>query len=556
MKILTFMMKYSKGIVILSIVAGLVSGICNTGLVALVHNILGRGKDRPMYLLVVYIGLCLLLPLSRFTSQLLLTQLSQRGIFELRLQMSRQILSAPLRRLEEVGSARIMSSLTDDLFIITTTLISIPVLCMQLAVVIGCLAYMAWLSWTAFLTVLVFMALGILSFRAAVNKATKYMIMARRDADVLFRHYRALNDGAKELKLHRLRRNTFINEVMRTTALSLRRNNVTGTGIMAVASSWYQILFFTLIGLLLFVLPLIQGVDSGLLTGYVLAIFYMLIPFEDLTGLIPSMARANISLQRIDELGISLTSDVKEKEVESGKPDQYWQRLELNGVTHSYHNERDGSTFTLGPIDFAFKPGELVFLVGGNGSGKTTLAKLLSGLYIPEKGDISLDGTPITDENRDEYRQFFSAVFYDFFLFETLLGLDPEKLDDRARDYLTQLQLDHKVQIKEGELSTIDLSQGQRKRLALLTAFLEDRPFYIFDEWAADQDPVFREVFYLQILAELKRKNKTVLVISHDDRYYHLGDRVIKLDYGKIVAPQQVPQPVERAFAGVTGQIN
>ncbi|HEY0762323.1 MAG TPA: cyclic peptide export ABC transporter [Pyrinomonadaceae bacterium] len=556
MKILTFMMKYSKGIVILSIVAGLVSGISNTGLVALVHNILGRGKDRPGYLLATYIGLCFLLPLSRFTSQLLLTQLSQRGIFELRLQMSRQILSAPLRRLEEVGSARIMSSLTDDLFIITTTLISIPVLCMQLAVVLGCLAYMAWLSWTAFLTVLVFMALGILSFRAAVNKATRYMIMARRDADVLFRHYRALNDGAKELKLHRSRRNTFINEVMRTTALSLRRNNVTGTGIMAVASSWYQILFFTLIGLLLFVLPLIQVVDSSLLTGYVLAIFYMLIPFEDLTGLIPSMARANISLQRIDELGISLTSDVKEKEVESGKPDQDWQRLELNGVTHSYHNERDGSTFTLGPIDFAFKPGELVFLVGGNGSGKTTLAKLLSGLYIPENGDISLDGTPITDENRDEYRQFFSAVFYDFFLFETLLGLDPEKLDDRARDYLTQLQLDHKVQIKEGELSTIDLSQGQRKRLALLTAFLEDRPFYIFDEWAADQDPVFREVFYLQILAELKRKNKTVLVISHDDRYYHLGDRVIKLDYGKIVAPQPVPQPVERAFAGVTGQIN
>jgi putative pyoverdin transport system ATP-binding/permease protein len=553
MKILTFMMKYSRGIVILSIIAGLISGISNTGLVALVHNILGQGNNRPEFLLFAYIGLCLLLPLARFTSQILLTQLSQKGIFELRLQMSRQILAAPLRKLEEVGSARIMSSLTDDLFIITTTLISIPVLCMQLAVVVGCLAYMAWLSWTAFLTVLVFMALGILSFRAAVNKATRYMIMARSDADVLFRHYRALNDGAKELKLHRTRRNKFINEIMRTTALSLRRNNVTGTGIMAAASSWYQILFFTLIGLLLFVLPSIQTVDSNLLTGYVLAIFYMLIPFEDLTGLIPSMARANISLQRIEQLGISLTSDVKEKEEDSGKPDQYWERLELQGITHSYHNERDGSSFTLGPIDLTFKPGELVFLVGGNGSGKTTLAKLLSGLYIPENGEISLDGTPITDDNRDQYRQFFSAVFYDFFLFESLLGLDPEKLDDRARDYLTQLQLEQKVQVKDGALSTIDLSQGQRKRLALLTAFLEDRPFYIFDEWAADQDPVFREIFYLQILLELKAKNKTVLVISHDDRYYHLGDRVIKLDYGQIVTPQQLPQTAERAFAGVTG---
>jgi putative pyoverdin transport system ATP-binding/permease protein len=549
MKILIFMMKYSRGIVILSIVAGLVSGLSNTGLVALVHNILSRGQNRPEFLLFAYIGLCLLLPLARFTSQILLTQLSQKGVFELRLQMSRQILSAPLRRLEEIGSPRIMSSLTEDLAMITNTLISVPVLCMQLAVVMGSLVYMAWLSWKAFLVVLVFMALGILSFRTAVKKAMQYMILARKDSDVMFRHYRALNEGAKEFKLHRTRRNTFINEVMRTTALSLRRNNVTGNGIMAFASSWYQIIFFTLIGLLLFVVPKIQTVDSNLLTGYVLAIFYMLIPFEDLTGLIPRMARANISLQRIEELGLSLTTDVKENEDEHRKADQYWKRLELKGVTHSYHNERDGSTFTLGPIDFTFKPGELVFLVGGNGSGKTTLAKLLSGLYMPEKGEISLDGTPITDQNRDDYRQFFSAVFYDFFLFESLLGLDPEKLDDRARDYLEQLQLDHKVKIKEGELSTIDLSQGQRKRLALLTAFLEDRPFYIFDEWAADQDPVFREIFYLQILSELKAKNKTVLVISHDDRYYHLGDHVIKLDYGKIVTPQQLPQPAEMAYA-------
>jgi putative ATP-binding cassette transporter len=556
MRILAFMMKYSRGIVILSIIAGLVSGAANTGLVALVHNILRVGRDRPQFLVLAYIGLCLLLPLARFTSQILLTQLSQKAIFELRLQMSRQILAAPLRRLEEIGSARIMSSLTDDLFIITNTLSSVPVLCMQLAVVVGCVVYMAWLSGTAVLAVVVFMTLGILSFRAAVKRALRYMRLARADTDVLFGHYRALNDGAKELKLHRTRRNIFLDEVLRTTALSLRRNNVTGNGIMAAASSWYQILFFTLIGLVLFVLPLIQTVDNSLLTGYVLAIFYMLIPFEDLTGLIPAMARASISLQRIEELGVSLTSEVKEKEEETSRPDQYWDRLELKGVTHSYRKERDGSSFTLGPIDFTFKPGELVFLVGGNGSGKTTLAKLLSGLYVPEEGEISLDGTPITDQNRDKYRQFFSAVFYDFYLFESLLGLDPEKLDDRARDYLTQLQLDHKVQIKEGALSTIDLSQGQRKRLALLTAFLEDRPFYIFDEWAADQDPVFREIFYLQILLELKAKGKTVLVISHDDRYYHLGDHVIKLDYGKIVAPQQLPYPPERAFAVVPGQIS
>jgi len=139
------------------------------------------------------------------------------------------------------------------------------------------------------------------------------------------------------------------------------------------------------------------------------------------------------------------------------------------------------------------------------------------------------------------YRQHFSVVFSDFFLFENLLGLNSNKLEADANKYLSQLQLSHKVQVKDGALSTIDLSQGQRKRLALLTAFLEDRPFYVFDEWAADQDPLFRDVFYLQILPELKARGKTVLVISHDDRYYYLGDRLIKLDYGQIERDADLP---------------
>src|SRR5438128_1629868 len=165
-------------------------------------------------------------------------------------------------------------------------------------------------------------------------------------------------------------------------------------------------------------------------------------------------------------------------------------------------------------------PGEIVFLTGGNGSGKTTCAKLLTGLYTPDSGEVRFDGRPITDENRAFYRQYFSAVFYDFYLFDRLLGLDVQPFDPRIPRYLCLLQLDRKVQVDNGFLSTTDLSQGQRKRLALLTAYLEDRPIYLFDEWAADQDPGFKEVFYHQLLPELKRRGKTVVVISHDDRYF------------------------------------
>ena len=67
----------------------------------------------------------------------------------------------------------------------------------------------------------------------------------------------------------------------------------------------------------------------------------------------------------------------------------------------------------------------------------------------------------------------------------------------------------------------------------MIIALLEDRPFYIFDEWAADQDPLFRKKFYEIIVPKLKKDNKIIFLISHDDMYFYLADRHIKLDTGK-----------------------
>src|SRR5262249_21765727 len=264
-------------------------------------------------------------------------------------------------------------------------------------------------------------------------------------------------------------------------------------------------------------------------------LLYLMTPLQVIMNSLPNLGRANVALQKVEKLGLELTEKGTEKE--SPSPSVLpadWRLLELDGVTHVYRREGEKDIFTLGPIDLTLRPGELVFLTGGNGAGKTTLAKLLVGLYVPESGEVRFNGQTVTDENREFYRQHFSVVFSDFHLFESLLGLDAPDLDDRVRDYLDQLQLSHKVEIKDGKLSTIDLSQGQRKRLALLTAYLEDRPIYVFDEWAADQDPLFKQVFYYQLLKDLRSRNKAVLVISHDDHYYDVADTIIKLEYGQI----------------------
>ncbi|WP_194813473.1 ATP-binding cassette domain-containing protein [Nocardia sp. XZ_19_385] len=221
---------------------------------------------------------------------------------------------------------------------------------------------------------------------------------------------------------------------------------------------------------------------------------------------------------------------------------------DVNGHKRIHHGGADGMPmpmaplpspdtdegFHLGPLDLVFEPGQITFIVGGNGSGKSTLAKLITGLYVPRTGRLALNGEQIDHENIEWFRQNSSAIFTDFHLFEEYLGFDRPDLDAEVRRYLEELQISHKVTVENGRLSTIDLSQGQRKRLALLTALLEDRAIYIFDEWAADQDPKFRDVFYREILTSLKQRGKTVIVITHDDRYFDCADQLVKLDFGRV----------------------
>lgn len=195
--------------------------------------------------------------------------------------------------------------------------------------------------------------------------------------------------------------------------------------------------------------------------------------------------------------------------------------------------------FHLGPVNLSIKQGDIVFIVGENGCGKTTLIKLLLGLYAPQQGTISLDGKPVTAENRDDYRQLFTTIFADYYLFDDVIQGDRPVPADASR-YLERLEIAHKVSIRDGVFSTTDLSTGQRKRLALVSAWLEERPVLVFDEWAADQDPTFRRIFYTELLPDLKRLGKTIIVISHDDRYFDVADQLIHMAAGKVQQENRV----------------
>jgi putative ATP-binding cassette transporter len=538
MALITFLLRSSRLMILLATLVGIISGLSSAALIALIHRALSSSADTAAPLVWGFVGLGLVRFASGIAAEVLLIYLAQNAILRLRLGLSRKILATSLRHLEELSAHRLTAALVDDVTSISIALTNIPLLCINVVVILGCLIYLGWLAWTILLAVIYVLIFGIITYQIASMKGIHHLKLAREQWDRLVDHFRALVEGTKELKLHRRRRETFLSKLLKDTATTLRRHNIAGMSLYVVAGSWGNLLFFVLVGLLIFALPDLRDFNRQTLTGYVLVLLYMMAPLSVTLNVLPNLARANVALKKLETLGLTLAAHGTDDLPAQSKLNHLWERLELSGVTHSYHREREDSSFVLGPIDLSFRPGELIFLIGGNGSGKTTLAKLLTGLYIPETGEIRLNGQLITEENRESYRQHFSAIFTDFYLFESLLGLDHPELDQLAQKYLAQLQLDHKVQVVDGNLSTTALSQGQRKRLALLAACLEDRPFYIFDEWAADQDPHFKEIFYEHLLPELKSKGKTALVLSHDERYYHIADRIIKLDYGKLVSTQ------------------
>jgi putative ATP-binding cassette transporter len=533
--------RYSKSLVAGMFVAGVAGGASNVAVLAIINQSLARpGRTGVVWL---FATLCLVLAANKFISQVLMIRFATGTVQDLRLQISHRILASPLRHLEQIGTNRLFAAFTEDVPTLMNALTQIPNLCINLIIVAGCLGYAAWLSWKLFLLVVASMAVGMAGYHLLEQRSSALLRSARNEATKLLKGFRGLITGVKELQMSRQRRAAFLTEDIQRRQEKASRDRIAATRNYAIAEGWGELIFYLVIGLLLFLFSSLNGASSIVLTGYVLVFVYMMTPLQFILNTFPTVSQANISIDRIQQLDLNLlnANDGKTEDGERSPVLTQWRMLEMKNVSHTYRHEKDGTEFTLGPINLQILPGEMVFITGGNGSGKTTLIKLLVGLYRSQQGEILLDGQVIRDEDRDGYRHLFSAVFADFFLFDELHGM--RDLDRKANAYLSYLQLENKVNIKDGMLSTIDLSQGQRKRLALLVAYLEDRPIYVFDEWAADQDPTFREVFYRQILPDLQQRGKAVIVVTHDDRYYHMADRLVKLDYGRlesdVVSPRQ-----------------
>ncbi|MCW3844164.1 cyclic peptide export ABC transporter [Micromonospora yasonensis] len=558
MSLFAYLLRYRRGPFLLAIVAGVISGGTGAAFIAMVNLALDADGAPSPKLIWGYLALCLATLLTRFVSQALLYRLSQGAIEHLRRRLVDGILGAPLRAVEKIGNARLYSALADDVVVIADALPGLPGICSGAAFVLVAIAYLVIVSPVVALATGGAVVVGVLLYLLMSASGLGALKAARTEQDALFGQFRAVTEGIKELKLHRDRRTALIERELADTAAAYRRHSVFGLSVYEGATGGGQGVFFAFIGLLLFAFPAWFALTGQTLAACVLILLFAVSSLQGVLVWFPALGRASVALATIEERLAALVPGDGEPAGRTppatGTPATAnafagWRGIEFRGVSHVYPGPK-GEEFVLGPLDFEFRRGEILFVVGANGSGKTTLAKVLTSLYPPEQGVVRVDGVEVTPANREDYRNLFSAVFSDFHLFDTLLGLPGADRAAQAQHYLHRLQLDHKVRIVGDRFSTTALSLGQRKRLALLVAYLEDRSFYLFDEWAADQDPVFKDFFYRELLPELRDRDKAVVVISHDDRYFHAADRLVRLDYGQISAEEV---PLGQAMAGRPG---
>jgi putative ATP-binding cassette transporter len=472
--------------------------------------------------------------LSVFLAQSLGSLLGQHLAFLVKKRLLAELVdkltSVPLAQLERIGEGRLSVALTQDLRTITLALPAAILMIRHCVFVLLYLAYLASLAFVPFLwTICIFLL--VIGFLVLCHQ--RGMRLAHSSRQFLESQATLLRDvvyGAKELRLNSSRR--------RTISEQIAEGNTAQSSHLMRMYFWFTaggsivyLLLFVVLGFLIYT-GFGAAWDAGLFGAYVLATLLLVGPIHALATsseqLGPAVAAVTQIDQLIDQLHDRGAQDTKISHVwNDARRD--WKTLELKSLVYRYGGRHE--PFQLGPIDLVVNRGQILFLVGGNGSGKTTLVKLIAGLYEPQSGSIRLDGEPVGGETRPHYRERFAAVFSDFCLFE---GLGDTALDIQSADYeswLRALELDRLLKGGQTVMDAVSsFSTGQRKRVALLSALLQDRSICLFDEFAADQDPTAKEFFYRRVLANLASSGKLVIVVTHDHRYLSAADCVLWLE--------------------------
>lgn len=533
MKLIWSLARYAPVTFIASIFVNALSAVAGMAAIACIFH----ANDPYPYIFSMFVAFGLVSIISRFIADYLISLIGRSFISKIRTDITNGMIASDLADVEKIGVSRLTRTFTSDISTVGVAVTGILFAISNMFISIACIVYLFYLSINASVFIIVSIFLGALLYYFLVKRGSAHVVQTFRNVDSLQRLFVSIAQGVSQIKLNSRARQRVVAEGHESIK-SINSSFSSGYNWFAASERMIQMLSYILLGSVAFVIMYPTNETAAL--QYCIVLIYLFGPLLGMVQAIPSVTEADVALSRVEQLtqpfGELVNARALDASASSGGRQETRCELSFQDVSYFYNDltsEPQGN-FSLNSMSFEVRSGEVVFIVGGNGSGKTTTAKLLTGLYSPDAGEIRLNGVLIDKNNLAWYSEHFCATFQDHFVFEWMM---PEYNDPNAAKMDEWIQrLDLVDRIDRTKMSTERLSQlsaGEKRRLTLLASILEDRPIYVFDEWAADQQPEMRAYFYENVIRELLEKGKLVVVITHDERYFGMADKLIRLERGE-----------------------
>ena len=510
------------------IIAMIVSSAVFSGsgilILAFINKYLLNLKEQDAQILLAFFALLILFLGFSVLSRIALSVIGNDFVYELRTKTIKRILDTANQKIVAAGKSNLIASLSSDVRSLTDGFMQVPSIIQGVLIIGATGTYVLYISAEIFVFLVLWTGAATWICKRSIKNIHKYFEQYRKCEDALYRDYQTCIEGHRELSLNLARAKRLFLERFIPNAKSLRENIVKAEIHQSFMSNWLNTVMLGAVGIEIYFCLACGAASLQDAITVALAILFLRAPLMMLLYSVPSVFRARIAYERLKKLDLAPF----EPEFELGETaPQIWQKLRLKDINFAYD---EGSEFALKDINLEISRGDTVFLIGKNGSGKSTLFMILAGLLAPKSGEMFADDVKITESNLKSYANTISAVFSDFYLFDEVMSDDEALIEG----LLKKMSIENKVSVKDGNFSTLNLSQGQKKRLAMVAALLEKRKFLILDEWAADQDSEFRRHFYTEFLPELKAQGYTVFAISHDDTYFDAADKIYEIRNGQI----------------------
>lgn len=516
----------------------ILSGLANAGVLAIVNMAVQSSSDGTAGQLRNIILFCLAIAIYAYSQKRLMVDTCERVellISALRQRLLEAVRSSELLEIEQIGKATIFGNLSRETQVLSQAMPNLVVAVQSAVLLVAAMGYLFFLSKLAFFLLAIFTAIGAAFHLGRAKLAGKHILEAARNDDTLIEGFSDVIDGFREVKLSQAKSDE-LSDTIRLVSRRSAKSRILVHTLNAHDFVLSQLTFFALTGLMVFVLPAFGEADTKTITMTTTATLFMLGPVGALVGNFPVFNNANSAARQIRELEDKLLAGRVQTKL-AGPLGTFadFREISIDLQSFTYPAAEGEPAFSVGPNSLTIKRGDCIFITGGNGSGKTTFINLLLTLIPSSSGQVMVDGVAINDGNVAAYRNLFAAIFSDNHLFRSLYGTAPYTPEDAAR-LLDDMEILKKVQVVDNSFTTTDLSGGQRKRLALVTAQLERKPILVLDEWAADQDPVFRDKFYRQVLPALRKQGYTIIAITHDDRFFDAANVRLHMEDGQLLS--------------------